>query len=157
MIRNHAMAALITLFMLGNAQAADDLTQVISEEIGTVNLYIINTYMPVPAAPMGMGGGGMGGGFEPRFDVMRLYVDDKFVGNSLMRHIDIRPELKLPYGEHAIRIECDGFKPLETKIHVLGNGSTQWLVVKLDRVEKAPNAKPAPGANSAPGAKSAPK
>lgn len=127
---------------------------------GTVKLYFLNQFLPQPDAvqdaatldPFGGGGRGMGGmggmGVGGMFDAWRLetcqlYLDDKFIGHVMTRHVEVKPTLNLTPGEHTFRIESEGYKTFERKLFVLENGSVQWLVIKLE-----PEAKQEPAAAS---------
>jgi len=85
----------------------------------------------------GMGGGGMGGGpmtGPPRqYRVVRVYINDAFVTNWIPDLHDVNPVFNLPPGYSQFRIECDGYKTFESKINVLGNGSTQWIVINSEQ------------------------
>jgi hypothetical protein len=69
--------------------------------------------------------------------LVRVYVDDHFVGNAG----PVFPKLNLKRGDHNIRVEADGFEPIEQTLHVLGNGSVQYLVFEL-KPEAPPEAAP---------------
>lgn len=142
MSRNCAAALAVVLLSLttvyawedGETQNADANT---APSYGTVNLYFLNRFVASDESDSksraAVGGGGFGGGgFAIHSDVLRIHIDGEFVGHALLRHVDVNPTLKLSSGHHAFRIECNGYKPFESKLNVLGNGSTQWLVLKLE-------------------------
>jgi len=79
-----------------------------------------------------MGGGPMTG--PPRqYRVVRVYVNNAFVTNWIPDLHDVNPVFNLPPGYSQFRIECDGYKTFESKINVLGNGSTQWIVINSEQ------------------------
>lgn len=129
----------------GIADAHDEATET---RFSTVKLFFVNQYLPDPAAtPVPQGGtffgGGMGGmpPAEFRFEAARLFLNGKFIGHAMLRHVDVNPKLNLPSGEHTLRITCDGYRDYETKLEVLRNGSTQWLVIELQPAPAADRAK----------------
>lgn len=119
-----------------------------SAGFSTVKLFFLNQLLP----DVGFGDydsrgnvvrqGGMGG-LAPtptQFEVAKLYLNEKFIGDAMIRHVDVKPQLNLPPGEHKIRIESNGYDNYERTLTVLQNGSVQWLVIKLDRVTVPKNA-----------------
>jgi len=120
----------------------------------TVNLFFVNQFILESTAEQGDqpgegggGFGGMGGVMQFHFETARLFLNDRFVGDTLFRHVDARPKFNLPAGEYKFRVECDGYTNYERTLTVLANGSVQWLVVKLERSAKpdATKAKPSDG------------
>lgn len=84
----------------------------------------------------GFGGfGGMGGGMGgiPPLEVFRIYVDGKFVGNSITGMYQRMPALRLTPGEHEIRVVGDAYEPWTQKITVLDYGNRQYLAMTLNR------------------------
>lgn len=51
-------------------------------------------------------------------------------------YVDGKPTFKLPSGSHEFRVECDGYRTVQTKMKVLNAGSEQWLVVTLHPVQE---------------------
>jgi hypothetical protein len=108
----------------------------------TVKLFFINQWMPEPARDderQVTTSGGMGGmgAMQMRFETASIYLNDKFVGHTIFRHVDFSPKFNLPAGDYKFRIECDGYEKIEKSLTVLENGSQQWLVVKLERQNPA--------------------
>jgi hypothetical protein len=141
-MRSHqTLTVLVTLIVLvapGTLPADDASTA--TRTFSTVRIYFLNenSLDPAPAVfrtealgsrPVGDGGAAM----KLRFETVRLFLNDKFVGNAILRHVDVKPSFNLPPGEHKFRIECEGYRTFETKLEVLQNGSAQWLVVSLER------------------------
>lgn len=136
-----SMMALVALTSFASpfAALADDSSPNASQ-YSTVKLFFVNQFDPVimpvpPVEPFRPGGGGGGMAIPPQtlYQTARLFLDDAFIGNAMLRHLDVRPTLNLAPGEHKIRIECDGFQKFEQTLTVLENGSTQWLVVNFKR------------------------
>jgi hypothetical protein len=65
------------------------------------------------------------------FESTNVYVDDQFVGNAISCNQDVSPVLNLPKGNTKFRIERAGYDSFETTLHVVGHGSTQWVVFQL--------------------------
>lgn len=118
-----------------------------TRQFATVKLFFVNQYLPdqqVNAEPAdGVLGGGTGAmaAARLRFEVARVFLDGKFIGHAMLRHVDVKPTLNLPPGECEIRIECDGYHDFKTKLEVLQHGSTQWLVIELEREETSSGSK----------------
>ena len=121
-----------------------------SEGFSTVKLFFLNQLLPDAAfgdydtsGNIVRQGGAMGGGLAPspmQFEVARLYLNEKFISDAIIRHVDVKPQLNLLPGDHKIRIESDGYEKYERAFTVLQNGSVQWLVIKLDRLTVPKNA-----------------
>lgn len=135
LFRSFALILLLTVFGLPHALAADSNAPDTQRNYSTVKLFFTHLYTNHGPGLGGGGGGAMGGGI--RFETVRLYLNDKFIGNTVLGPFDANPTLNLNPGEHRFRVECDGYRNFETKIEVLQNGSTQWLVVKLDKLTRA--------------------
>ncbi len=60
-----------------------------------------------------------------------ISIDDEFVGHALVGAYDVKPVFVLPSGAHEFSFTCEGFRPASTRLEVLGNGSQQFLIVKL--------------------------
>lgn len=68
------------------------------------------------------------------FDSIRpvsIVIDNNFVGHALFGQNNVSPVFSLPPGKHKFSFTCEGFRPATQDIHVLGSGSTQYLVVKM--------------------------
>ncbi|EMI47413.1 hypothetical protein [Rhodopirellula sp. SWK7] len=74
-----------------------------------------------------------------------IHIDDQFVGNALFGHEKVSPIFVLPKGPHKFTFACDGYKTAKTELHVLGTGSTQYLIVKLPLDDSGLDSKPTPG------------
>ncbi len=141
-----SIASVLLLMMAFTASsyslAADNGFQ--ERNVATVKLYFVNQFFPdaqakgrTSSGSAGLGSGGMGLA-EMTFETADLFLDGKFISNVMFRHVDVTPSLNLPSGDHTFRIECDGYREFEKTLTVLGNGSVQWLVVRLERASDAP-------------------
>ena len=138
LLRNAILKVLVVATATGNPlHAHEPIVPVI--EHATVKLFFINQWMPEtspevakPIATTG-GMGGMGS-MQMRFETASIYLNNKFVGHTIFRHVDVSPKFNLPAGDYKFRIECDGYEKFEKELTVLQNGSLQWLVVKLERL-----------------------
>lgn len=72
---------------------------------------------------------------ELHFQDVDLYLNDKFVGNAMIRNRSVMPALNLAPGDYQLRIESEGYQRVEETLTVLRHGSTQWLVVRLKPLE----------------------
>ncbi len=131
------LVILITVLLSSTSLSAEENGSQESD-FATVKFYFVNMFLPDTQADdrAGNGGGGLGAG-AMRFETADLFLDDKLVSNIMFRHVDVTPTLNLPSGDHAFRIECEGYRKFERTLTVLGNGSVQWLVVRLEREPKS--------------------
>ncbi|MGB7327282.1 MAG: hypothetical protein WBD31_20570 [Rubripirellula sp.] len=60
-----------------------------------------------------------------------ITINAKFSGHAMFGYSTVSPVFVLPSGNHKFDFQCDGYKPVTQSLHVLGTGSTQYLVVKL--------------------------
>jgi len=61
-----------------------------------------------------------------------ISIDGEFVGHAMFgAFYDVNPVFLLPRGSHKFTFSCVGFKTTSAKLRVLGTGSKQYLVVKL--------------------------
>jgi hypothetical protein len=60
-----------------------------------------------------------------------ISIDDKFVGHALVGPYNVKPVFMLPSGSHEFSFTCEGFRPTSARLEVLGNGSQQFLIVKM--------------------------
>jgi hypothetical protein len=133
-------ATLLAACLIVSRPLSADEGAVSPQTFSTVRIFFLNEFFPDPIPSAGdlssASGGGGAGGFQPanlRFEIVRFYLNEKFVGNAMLRLADVKPTFHLPPGEHLFRIECDGYRPFEVEMNVLQHGSTQWLVVMLER------------------------
>jgi hypothetical protein len=68
-----------------------------------------------------------------------ISIDGEFVGHALTELWRIKPVYVLPHGKHKFEFACEGFKSSKSELTVIGTGSTQYLIVKLE-----PNAAASP-------------
>lgn len=60
-----------------------------------------------------------------------IQIDKEFVGHAMVGYSDIKPVFVLPIGTHEFQFACDGYKSSSVKLKVVGNGSTQYLIVRM--------------------------
>ncbi|QEG38427.1 hypothetical protein [Roseimaritima ulvae] len=65
-------------------------------------------------------------------EVARVYIDNSYVGDLVVNLHGHDPSLRVASGEHAIRVEMSNQRKFDTKIMILGRGSTQLLVVDFN-------------------------
>ena len=71
-----------------------------------------------------------------------ISIDGEFVGHALTGIAGIKPVYALPHGKHRFEVACDGFKTAKSELTVIGTGSKQYLVVKLEpTTSESPKAK----------------
>ena len=70
-------------------------------------------------------------GFKP--EVARLYVDDSYVGDAILNLHGYIPTLRFPRSTPKIRVEMSDNRRFESKITLLGDGSTQILFVDFSK------------------------
>jgi hypothetical protein len=68
-----------------------------------------------------------------------ISIDGEFVGHALTGFAGVKPVYVLPHGKHKFEFACEGFKSTKSELNVIGTGSTQYLIVKLE-----PNAAASP-------------
>ena len=145
------LAIFLSLFPILFASVA------LAEDHSTVNVVFV-----VPSNPsMSLNVGGeravaMVGNAMLPVDSIRpisISIDDEFVGHALVGAYSIKPVFMLPSGSHEFSFTCEGFRPASAHLEVLGNGSQQFLIVKMipeaprsDSPEQAvePGKEPAP-------------
>jgi len=67
-----------------------------------------------------------------------IAIDGEFVGHALVAgFMEVKPYYVLPHGKHTFEFQCEGFKASKTELTVIGTGSKQYLIVKLERSETA--------------------
>lgn len=60
-----------------------------------------------------------------------ISIDDEFVSHALVGAYGVKPVFVLPSGSHEFSFTCEGFRPTSARLEVLGNGSEQFLIVKM--------------------------
>jgi len=68
-----------------------------------------------------------------------ISIDGEFVGHALTGFAGVKPVFVLPHGKHKFEFTCEGFKSTKSELTVIGTGSKQFLIVKLE-----PNAAASP-------------
>ena len=61
-----------------------------------------------------------------------ISIDGEFVGHALTGFAGIKPVYVLPHGRHKFEFACEGFKSSKSDLTVIGTGSKQYLIVKLE-------------------------
>lgn len=69
--------------------------------------------------------------FNP--EVAKLYVDDHYVGDTIINLHDHMPTLRLPKSTVTLRVEMSDNRKFESKVTLLGHGSTQVLVIDFSK------------------------
>ena len=60
-----------------------------------------------------------------------ISIDDEFVGHALVGAYNVKPVFVLPSGTHEFSFTCEGFVSTSAGLEVLGNGSQQYLIVRM--------------------------
>jgi hypothetical protein len=68
-----------------------------------------------------------------------ISIDGEFVGHALTGFAGVKPVYVLPHGKHKFEFACEGFKSSKSELTLIGTGSKQYLIVKLE-----PNAAASP-------------
>ena len=61
-----------------------------------------------------------------------ISIDGEFVGHALTGFNGVKPVYVLPHGKHKFEFACEGFKSTKSELTVIGTGSKQYLIVKLE-------------------------
>lgn len=65
-------------------------------------------------------------------EVARIYVDDIYVGDTVVNLQGVSPTLRFANGERTIRVEMSDKRTFKSKVLFLGHDSTQLLVVDFN-------------------------
>ena len=69
-----------------------------------------------------------------------ISIDGEFVGHALVGIASITPTFVLKVGTHEFSFSCDGYLPVSMKLKVIGTGSEQYLIVRMQK-DSQPNQK----------------
>ncbi len=149
-----ASIAVLSLALVATQNTAADDGHSPPKRFSTVTLFFMNQWFPVPpvepqersAAESSAARQGAANVMPMPFETVRLFLNDKFIGNAALQQVEVMPTLNLAPGDHKFRIECDGYQDYTQTLTVLENGSVQFLVVKLERRKPAVKAIAAPAA-----------
>jgi hypothetical protein len=61
-----------------------------------------------------------------------ISIDGEFVGHAMTGFAGIKPVYVLPHGKHKFEFSCEGFRTSKSELTVIGTGSKQYLIVKLE-------------------------